>query len=242
MVNLDNEKVSFSEKNLNVLDSKKENRGSFLNKILNYFSRDSVGIKLIFVLGVIALFLGFWEMSSGIKNSFVVSPIQLEDRAGRIEFLNMVKLMNSEEFKNQALDNSEAVCVNEDCDILAMTEELTESENPNLLEEADSEKNIIFEGDFFNELKPDLLKAGYPEEVIDSLQGKSMEEVVLILDEFNEQFNELSQDQLENLSPAEIRELLIEFGANEDELKSVSDQELVEMYNQALKEAKKEIN
>ncbi|MCD4704557.1 hypothetical protein K8R66_00590 [bacterium] len=232
---------------------------SFLNKIVDYFSRESVGIKVIFLVGALALFLGFWNMSSGIKNAFTVSPLKLEDRAGMIESLNRLKdtdkdgisdyeeenfygtspyladtdLDGISDYEEMVLNNT--TCADGSCDTITVAEKTNELDIFSLGSDA------VFDAQTLSELKPYLIQMGYPESLIDNLEGESMSNVATVLEEFGAQSSSIDLDQsqldeFKNLNTEQIRALLIQSGAKAEDLEDISDDDLQKAYQQVLSE------
>ncbi len=220
-----------------------EIKDGFLVKIFKYFSRDSVGVKIIFVIGIMSILLGSWKMIYGIKNSFVSSQISLSDKSYIIEGLNSLKdtdgdgLSDTDEMNiygtspyladtnsNDISDYDEVILGkgNNCTDILSCNA----SANLSVISASSS---IFGEAINYDDIKKQLLEAGYSQEIIDQITPSGSE-----IENTNTASSEL--EKLKNLSIQEIKQLLISQGATESDLSKFSDEEIQSVYIQTLNE------
>ncbi len=229
----------YDENDQNILETK----DSFLLKILKYFSRDSVGVKIIFIIGISSIVLGSWKMIYGIKNSFVSSQISLSDKSYIIEGLNSLKdtdgdgLSDSDEIStygtspyladtnsNEISDYDEVILGkgNNCTDILSCNSSAN-------LSVVSASSSVFGEAINYDDIKKQLLEAGYSQEVVDQVtpSGSATQNT-------NTTSSEL--EKLKNLSIQEIKQLLISQGATESDLSRFSDEEIKNAYIQTLNE------
>lgn len=256
---LSQEKVSL-KKDAVVQDKK------IFSKIDKYFSNDQKNVKLVLIVGVLAIILGSWHMVSGIKNSFVMAPIVLQDKSELIENLNNLKDTDGDGLSDyeeryiygtspylsdtdsdgvsdyeEIIAGQEALCFGETCDL----ENQIEVDNLDL--EVPPKKMSL------DELKNTLIEAGYPSEEVNKLSEDNLNliysEVERAVNNENYSYaniNNLSQgeeefipseeelEQLKNLSIDQIKDLLIQGGATSEQLESVPEEELRNLYLEVL--------
>jgi len=240
------------------------NNRKFFDKIFEYFSREEIIVRAIFIVGIFSIAFGILGMYIRIKNSFIAPEITLENRAGIIEGLNRIKdtdgdgLSDFDELNTYATspyledtdldgvsDYDEMIlgrdgeCKGENCSTI--TPPKTESEFINFLGELD------FQNMDFNSFKKALLSAGYEKNQVDLLTESEFNQMKQMLTTNTTEINtsedkkltneELQQvDALKKLSISEIRELMKKGGATEEQLNQFSDEELQQLYLQTLDE------
>ncbi len=233
-------------------NSIEQNKKNIFTKIINYFSNYKNNFKLFIILGVLALILGAWNMTSYIKNAFVESSFVLKDKATLSQNLNRLKDTDSDGISDydelntygtspyledtdsdgisdydEIIAGDNPICAGEACNI-NIGEKLNEGEDVNAIIEDMSDLNL-------EEFKIFLIESGYPTEMVESL---SLEDIEILMQTTDDSVINLSEDDLrteaESLSVAEIRELLIQSGANVEQINSISDEELKAIYLEAL--------
>lgn len=251
---------------------------NLFSRITAYFSKDSTGVRVLFLVGIIAIILGIWRLGITIKGAFVFSPIVLEDKAGIAESLYRLKdtdgdgLSDYDEIyvygtspylRDTDSDNisdydeiamgSSALCKEgESCSI-----DFSEEEASGLDLEISGAGNAMDIS--LKDIKDMLIQAGYPAEMVNKLTeedlAKIYEEVQKAAFSENYEFQgidseeesktglepepELSPDmleQLKNLPIDEIKQLLIQGGAEQNQIDQISDEELRSLYLEALEE------
>jgi thrombospondin type 3 repeat protein len=251
---LDQEKVSLKEDA--VVQDKK-----IISKIGKYFSNDQTNAKIVLVVGVLAIILGSWHLVSGIKNAFVLSPITLEDKSGVIENLNNLKDTDGDglsDYEEKYIYGTSPYLSDTDSDGVSDYEELSAGQEPLCAGDTcglEDETNLeILNSDFIektnlDELKSRLIEAGYP---ITEINRLSQEDLNLIYNEvektinsedslnteetLKEEFNPSTEEleELRNLPIDQIKLLLIEGGASNEQLESISEEELRDLYLEVL--------
>lgn len=216
-----------------------ETENSFLLRVLKYFSRDSVGIKIIFIIGILSVFLGFWRIVFGIKTSFVLSPIALRDKSAIVEGLNSLKDTDGDRLSDYdeiniyktspyLVDTNSNEISDYDEVILGKGNNCTDFLSCNAsanLSVTSASSSVFGEAIDYEDIKKQMLDAGYSEDIVDKLVPSS-----------EEAQNPSASDweRLKNLSAQEIRALLIQRGATEQELSQFSDEQIQALYVESL--------
>ena len=243
--------------------NKEIKKEKLLSKIDKRFSNDQTNVKIVLFIGVLAIVLGAWHLVSGIKNAFVFSPIVLEDKAGVIENLNNLKDTDNDglsDYEERYVYGTSPYLADTDSDgisdydeILAGQEPLCAGDTCNL--EDETNLNVLESGPpeqmTLDELKNELIEAGYPIEEVNKLSAEDLNliygEVEKAINNENYIYTDVNEnsgeefapsaeelEELQNLSIDEIRQLLIQSGASNEQLESVSDEELRSLYLEAL--------
>jgi hypothetical protein len=258
---LNKEKVS-SEEDAMVQDNK------IISKIDKHFSNDHTNVKIVLVVGVLAIILGSWHLVSGIRNAFVLSPIVLQDKSGVIENLNNLKDTDGDglsDYEERYIYGTSPYLVDTDSDGISDYDEIMAGQDPLCFGETCDLENQIEMGTLdlenlepspqisLNELKNTLIQAGYPAEEVNKLSEQDlnliynevqkamnnenytysgMEDFGQVEEEFTPSEEEL--EELKNLSIDQIKTLLIQGGATSEQLESVSEEELQNLYLEVL--------
>ncbi|HNV97585.1 MAG TPA: hypothetical protein PKL13_04790 [bacterium] len=246
------------------------NKNKFFNRVLDYFSREDVIVKSLFIVGIFSIVFGILGMYIGIKNSLIIPEVTIEDRASVIENLNRIKdtdldgLSDYDELNtyntspyledtdldgvsdyDEMVLGRDGVCTGSNCGfVVAPT---TESEFMNLL------KDLDFQNIDFQSFKKLLIDSGYDKVDIDSLKEEdfnqmkqiitSSEDVTSNIDpsitntevKFTEE--ELQEiEKMRNIPIQNIKDIMIQGGATEEQLSSLSDDEIKQIYLQTLDE------
>ena len=224
-----------SENNLGDL----EKEDSFLIRILKFFSRDNVGVKIIFIIGILSVFLGFWRIIFGIKTSFVLSPIALKDKSAIVEGLNSLKDTDGDRLSDYdeiniyktspyLVDTNSNEISDYDEVILGRGNNCSDFLSCNAsanLSVASASSSVFGEAIDYGEIKKQMLDAGYSQDIVDKLVPAS------------EEFQNASTsdwERLKNLPAKDIRALLIQQGATEQELSQFSDEQIQALYVESL--------
>lgn len=264
---LDKKKVS-SEEDAIVKDKK------IISKIDKHFSNDQTNVKIVLVVGILAIVLGAWHSISGVKNAFVISPIVLEDKSNIVENLNQLKDTDKDglsDYDEKYVYGTSPYLSDTDSDGVSDYEEILAGQAPlcaggtcqeNLNESVNSTSistDLLDSGPSalisLEELKSNLIEAGYPAEEVNKLSEADLNliyaEVEKAVSDENYVYKDLDinldtedkvtlsaeeLEQLQNLSIDEIKNLLIQGGATTEQLESVSDEELKSLYLEILKE------
>jgi Bacterial TSP3 repeat len=161
------------------------------------FSNDSKNVKILLFIGVLAIVLGIWHLVSGIKNSFVIAPIVLEDKSGAIESLNSIKDTDQDglsDYDEKYVYGTSPYLADTDSDGISDYEEISTGQKPLCsgdtcqgdLDGSDSNSELsgIAPQKIMNlpELKNYLIETGYPVDQVNQLSDSDLnliyEEVV----------------------------------------------------------------
>lgn len=189
---------SNNEKDFSLDDSNKNN---FFNRVLNYFSREEIIVRTLFIVGIFSILFGILGMYIRIKNSFIAPEVAIEDRASIIEGLNRIKdtdldgLSDYDELNtyntspyledtdldgvsdyDEMILGRDGECTGENCNTI--TAPKTESEFMTFL------GNLDFQNIDFNTFKSSLIDAGYEKGSVD----------LITEEEFNQMKQMLSSD------------------------------------------------
>lgn len=218
-----------------------EMNDSFLIKVLKYFSRDTVGVRVIFVIGILSIILGSWKIIFGIKTSFVSSSIALRDKGAIIDGLNSLKDTDGDGISDQdeisiygtspylADTNSNGISDYEEV-ILGKGNNCTDFLSCNAsanLSVVSASSSVFGEAINYEDIKKQMLEAGYSEDIVNKLVPSKEE---------SQNASSSDWERLKNLSAKEIRELLIQQGATEQELSPFSDEQIQSLYVESLNE------
>jgi len=244
----------------NSADFSIEKRG-FFSKATDYLTDFKKSSKLFIFLGVTALILGAWNMTSYIKNAFVESSFVLKDKATLSQNLNRLKDTDSDgisDYDELNTYGTSPYLEDTDSDGISDYDELASGGNPlcsgetcdlDIVEDA----GIGSEMDFLNadmasmdleEMKNMLMESGYSAEEVNELTQEDLENIYLQAQkaisnegyEFSADSEEGSIEDVQNLSAEEIRNLLIQAGASPEQLNAISDEELIQLYQEVLGE------
>ena len=257
------ESSTFFREDLDQEDSinKKE---KLFSKVNNRFSDDTKNVKILLFVGILAVILGAWHLVSGIKNAFVFSPIVLEDKSGTIENLNRIKDTDNDglsDYDERYIYGTSPYLVDTDSDGISDYDEIAAGQEPLCAGDTCDLENQANLGTLdlepsrqmsLEELKNTLIEAGYPVEEVNKLSVADLNIIYseierainnenytyggLNIDENSEEYPPSVEEleELQNLSIDEIRQLLIQGGATTEQLESVSDEELRNLYLEAL--------
>jgi hypothetical protein len=215
---------------------------------------------------VFSIVFGILGMYINIKNSLITPEVEIEDKASVIEGLNRIKdtdgdglpdydelnLYNTSPYLEDTdldgvSDYDEVIlgldgkCIGANCE---MTVEIPKSESEFMA----FLKGLDFENLDFNEFKNILLATGYEKESVDLLTEQEFNQMKQMLAPASSLNSESSQEQkltdgelkqienLKNLSIQEIKDLMIQGGATNEQLSQFSDDELKQLYLQTLDE------
>ena len=258
--NLEENKVSLEDDT--VVQDKK-----IFSKIEKRFSNDTVNAKIVILVGILAIVLGSWHLFSGIKNAFVFSPIVLEDKSGVIENLNSIKDTDSDgisDYDERYIYGTSPYLADTDSDGISDYDEILAGQEPlctgdECISDNQEDSNVSelypLEKISLDDLKSELIKAGYSPEEVNKL---SEEDLNFIYAEAEKSINNEDYvypsmntgreegsveestpsaeelEQLQNLSIDQIKELLIQGGVTTEQLESVSDKDLRKIYLETL--------
>lgn len=203
-------------------------------KVLKFWQSERGLPYLVVVLGIIALIFGLWHSNVNIKGNFLTPP------EGQSNKLSLNKGLTNQQLTELSLKDT-------DSDGLSDYDELYVFYTSPYLEDTDSDgindKDEIAGGTDPNcpgkvcteaqrPYKPETIKSG-------STQPTTFEEIL------NQQTGQLGAtpdnqqevlDALSNLSANELRQMLIQAGAPESLLQGVSDEQLLQMAQDALRQ------
>lgn len=256
---LDNEKDFSLNKSKDI-----ENNSNFFDKIFDYFSRESVIIKAVFIVGIFSIVLGVAGMYFRIKNSFITSEIVLEDRASVVEALNRTKDTDEDglsDYDELNMYNTSPYLEDTDLDGVSDYDEAILGEDGKC-EGANCEsvtalptqeagilkaiQDVSSQDMTFGQFKDYLSQMGYDKDSINSLTEEDYNQMKQTLPgasvdtettNTNLTAEELKQvEQMKNLSVDQIKELMIKGGATEEQLSQFTDEDLKKLYLQTLDE------
>lgn len=241
------------------------NKNKFFDRVLNYFSREDVIVKSLFIVGIFSIIFGILGMYVKIKNRFIAPEVALEDRASIIEGLNRIKdtdldgLSDYDELNtyntspyledtdldgvsdyDEMLLGRDGECTGDNCKTVTVPK--TESDFMNIL------SGLDFQVMDFQIFKQTLIDSGYDKASVDSLTEEDFNQMKQMLnseeltnteslDQTELTQEELQQiEQMRNISIQEIKSLMIQGGATQEQLSEFSDEQLKQIYLQTLDE------
>ncbi len=157
--------------------------------LLEYFSQDSIVLKTIFLIGILTIFFGAWKIVLNIKKPFVVSNIELEDKAEVIKYLNRLKDTDGDGISDYEevyvygtspyLTDSDSDGVSDYDQIINESKYGTECVDDSCVVDLEAEtENIDSENSFTPEkIKELLIQSGYSESMVNKLSEDDLNKI-----------------------------------------------------------------
>ncbi|MDD4289649.1 MAG: hypothetical protein PHH83_00025 [Patescibacteria group bacterium] len=241
------------------------NKNKFFNRVFNYFSREDVIVKSIFIVGIFSIFFGILGMYINIKNSLITPEVAIENTAVIVEGLNRIKdtdLDGLPDYEELNTYNTSPYLEDTDLDGVSDYDEMIlgrdgecSGDNCKIITAPEEELDVMsllggldFQDVDFQTFKQTLIESGYDEATFDSLTEEDFNQMKQMLPSeesgdvnFSNQTEltkeELQQiEQMRNISIQDIKSLMIQGGATEEKLSEFSDDDLKQIYLQTLDE------
>ncbi len=187
------------------------NKENIFSRIVKYFSRESIGIKIIFFVGIASILLGSWRLISGVKNAFVLSPISLKDKAALVEGLNRLKDTDGDglsDYDELYTYGTSPYLVDSDSDGVSDYDEIvfgqgTENTSKEIvIGENTMDMNEALRASIntmtLDEFKKELLNSGYDKEIVDVITEENFEEIKIELNKSLSENNEVQSSNSTN--------------------------------------------
>lgn len=214
--------------------------------------------KGIAIAGIIGILLGIWQISSHIRSPFIPKTASSAESAASNETLQALQSRDTDEdgindFAELYTYNTSPYLADSDSDGDTDSAEINAGSDPNCPKGEDcigaatttnTNAQANSNGASLASIDPALLReilknAGAPQSVLDQTSDAEL------LQLYQETVGETSTNgsttnsslaSIENLTPAEVRQLLIENGASKEELDTIDDETLMTVFNEALQE------
>jgi len=241
----------------------KKNNNTFKEILLSYLRRPEKFFLVFFIAGLLTLGFGIWYSRNTIRKPFIVASQTPTDNSQDQETLaGFTELLNNQQKDTDGdglSDNFETniystspYLQDSDSDGIDDKIEITNGTNPNCAEGTDCSviaptatidpNNLLvdFAGgvitdEYAASLRQVLLQVGIDAETLDNMSNQEL------VDLYNKTITELqTQPSKEkdlvsgNLNPNALRELLLEGGIDQDTLNKISDEELLQVYDEVL--------